>query len=180
MDRARLRGAGDRPHEPRVRRDALGRGRLLDRALERLGEAQADPRRELLADGARGLAGRVDEDELRLLPREADLDVAERELRVQLDRGLGEKLQELQPEVRAEGVAQAAGDLRRPLVAELGEPLEVFLQSFEDDCQIHRDITMTSSLASVKRQTDARSAPGCRRSRIWLNTINTTAAGCAD
>ena len=66
------------------------------------------------------------------------------QLRVELDGRLREQIEQLQPEVRAERLADPAGDLRGALVAELGEPAEVFLQPFEDDGQIHRDITMTS------------------------------------
>jgi hypothetical protein len=100
------------------------------------------------------LARRVDEDELGLLTRQANLDVAGRKLRVQLQRGLGEEVEELQPEVRAERVPEPPGDLGGPLVAELGQPLEILLQPFEYDRQIHDDVTMTSSLASVKHQRD--------------------------
>src|SRR6478736_9248525 len=118
MDGARLGRAGDRADEPRVRRDPLGVRCLLDRRLQGLGQAQADPRRQLLADRAGALARRVDEDELGLLAREANLDVAGRELRVQLERGLGEQVEELQPQVRAEGVAEPPCDLCGALVPE--------------------------------------------------------------
>src|SRR5665213_249794 len=46
---ARFGGPRDCPHEPRIGRDALAICGLLDRDLERLREAQADPRRELFA-----------------------------------------------------------------------------------------------------------------------------------
>src|SRR5438552_9091565 len=76
VDGAGLGGPCDRAHEPGIRGDPLALGRLLDGRLQRFGEAQADPRRELLAGDAGGLAGGVDEDELGLLAGEADLDVA--------------------------------------------------------------------------------------------------------
>ena len=132
----------------------LGVGCLLDRRLQGLGQAQADPRRQLLADRAGALARRVDEDELGLLAREANLDVAGRELRVQLERGLGEEVEELQPQVRAERVAEPPCDLGGALVPELCEPLEILLQPFQYDRQIHDDVTMTSPAASVKHQGD--------------------------
>ena len=43
-----------------------------------------------------------------------------------------------------------------------GEPLQVFLDSLEHDCQIHDDSTMTSQMASVKCQSDIPVLrPGC-------------------
>jgi len=96
---ARLRRARDRTHEPRIGRDSLARGGLLDRRLQGLGQAQADPRRELLA-GAGGLApGRVDEHELGLLAGEAHLDVAGGQLRRKLQCGLRKEVEQLQPQV---------------------------------------------------------------------------------
>src|SRR3954470_6794395 len=59
VDGSRLGGPRDRAHEPGVDGHSLALSRLLDRALERLGEAQADPRRKLLAGDAGGLAGGV-------------------------------------------------------------------------------------------------------------------------
>ena len=67
-------------------------------------------------------------------------------------RGLGEEVEQLQPQVRAERVAEPPGDLGGALVAELCEALQVFLEPFEHDRQIHDDITMTSPMASVKCQ----------------------------
>src|SRR3569623_495005 len=52
VDGTGLRGPRDRAHAPRVHGDSLALGRLLDGALARLGKAQADPRRELLAGAA--------------------------------------------------------------------------------------------------------------------------------
>ena len=40
----------------------------------------------------------------------------------------------------------------RALVPQLREPLEILLEPLEDDRQVHRDITMTSQLVSVKHQ----------------------------
>ena len=115
--------------------EAFSTAALSDSGRRRLIRAESSS-----PTGAGGLAGGVDEDELRLLPGEADLDVAGRELRVELDGRLGEEVEELQPKVRSEGLAEAPGDLRGALVAELGEPLEVFLEAFEDD----RRFMMTS------------------------------------
>src|SRR5215203_4212748 len=148
---ARLGGARDRADEPRVRRDGLAGGGLLDRGLQRLREAQADPGGELLARHPGLAAGGVDVDELRLLAREANLDVARRELRRHLDGSQRKDVEQLQPEVRAEDVGEAAGDRCGALVAELRGRLQVFLERFEDQRQIHRDITMTSVLALVKQ-----------------------------
>src|SRR6476660_839624 len=55
------------------------------------------------------------------------------------------------PEGSLEGSSTAACDLGRLLVAELGQPLQVFLDPLEHDRQVHGDITMTSLLVSVKR-----------------------------
>ena len=119
--------------------------------LEGLGEAQADPRRELFAGHARGLAGDVDEHELGLLAGEANLDVAGGQLRGQLHRRLREQVEQLQPQAGAECLGQPLRDLRRPLVAELSEVLEILLEALEHDGQIHDDVTMTSTTTSVKR-----------------------------
>src|SRR5215208_3180898 len=148
---ARLRGARDRSDEPRVRGDALAGCGLLDRGLEGLRQAQADAGRQLLARHSGLSAGRVDVHEFRLLACQADLHVARRELRGHLHGGLRENVEELQPEVGAEDVGEAAGDCCGALVAKVGRGLQVFLERFEDQGQIHRDITMTSSLALVKQ-----------------------------
>ena len=71
---------------------------------------------------------------------------------------LREEVEQLQPQVRAERLAEAPRDLRRALVAELGEPLQVFLEPLEHDGQIHDDITMTSLTTSVKCQPRHQSA----------------------
>src|SRR5581483_10256513 len=126
LDGARLGRAGDRADEPRVDGNAFTLGGTLDGGLERLGEAQADSRRKLFAArGTRALGSRVDVDEPRLLPRQPNLDVARRELGRHLDRRLPEQVEELQAQVRGERLAQALGDLDRPLVAEPGDALQV-------------------------------------------------------
>ena len=51
---------------------------------------------------------------------------------------LREQVEQLQPQVRAERLAEPPRDLRRPLVAEVGESLQVFLQPFQHNGQIHR------------------------------------------
>src|ERR687888_1097577 len=91
----RLGRACDRADEPRVGGDALAGSGPLDRVLQRVGKAQRDARRQLLAGHAR-LAGGLDVDELRLLPGEPDLDVPVRQLRGELDRGLREDVEELE------------------------------------------------------------------------------------
>src|SRR5205823_8632397 len=133
-------------------------GSPLDRRLERLGKAKADPRRELLGRHPTGVTGGVDEDELGLLAREAHLDVAGGQLRRELDRRLRQHVEQLQPQVRRKRVAEALGDLRRALVSQFGETLQILLQPLEDDRQVHCDITMTSQMGSVKCQSDDRSA----------------------
>src|SRR5581483_10014949 len=102
------------------------------------------------------------EDELGLLPCEADLDVAGRELRGELDGSLRKQVEELEAQVRGERVAQPLRDLGRPLVTELREPLQVLLESFQDDRQVHCDITMTSLVQSVKCHQDAGMIPSPR------------------
>src|SRR4029077_19546548 len=115
----------------------------LDRELERLREAQADPRRELLAGCRAGrVARRVDEHELGLLAGEANLDVAGGQLGGELHGGLREQIEQLQPQIRRQSLAEAARDLGGALVAEVGEALQVFLDPLEYDRQIHDDITM--------------------------------------
>ena len=109
--------------------------------------------------GAGALAGGVDEDELGLLPGEPHLDVAGGQLRVELERGLREQVEQLQPQIRAERLAEAPGDLRRPLVAELGEAVQVFLEPFEDDGQIHDDITMTSLIGVCQASSGSQTHP---------------------
>src|SRR5215210_995263 len=149
---AGLARAGDRPDEPRVRRDALAGGGVLDRGLQRLRQAEADARRKLLAGHARVPAGGVDVDELGLLAREPHLDVTRGKLRRQLDGGLREDVEELQAQVRAQELGEPARDGARALVAQLGGGLQIVLERLEDERQIHRDITMTSHVALVKQQ----------------------------
>ena len=157
MDGPGFGGPRDRAHEPGVRGDPLALGGLLDGGLERLGQAQADPRRVLLTGDAGSFAGGVDEDELGLLAGEAHLDVAGGQFRGELHRDLREQVEQLQPQVRGERVAEPLGDLHRALVPQLREPLEILLEPLEDDRQVHRDITMTSHMVSVKQQ----AAVGC-------------------
>src|SRR5205823_14036813 len=125
-------------------------GSTHDSPLHMYHDAQAEARRLHHADSAGSLAGRLDEDELGPLSGEADLDVAGGQLRVELDGRLREQVEQLQPQVRAERLTEPPGHLCRPLVPELGEALQVFLEPFQHDRQIHRDITMTSVSASVK------------------------------
>src|SRR5436309_97368 len=80
MDGPRLGRACDCANEPRVGGDAFAVGGLLDGRLEGFRKAQADTRRELLADVAGALGGRVDEHELGLLAGEPHLDVPEGQL----------------------------------------------------------------------------------------------------
>src|SRR6185437_5393339 len=62
----------------------------------------------------------------------------------------------LQAQVRAEHVAEAAGHLGHPLVAELGRRLQVVLEPVEHDRQIHDDIIMTSHGCRVKHEVMSR------------------------
>src|SRR5581483_11720454 len=93
---------------------------------------------------------------LGLLAGEAHLDVAGGQLGRELHGRLREEVEQLEPEARADRLGEAPRDLRRALVAELRQPLQVVLESLEHDRQIHRDITLTSSMLLVKRY---RSAP---------------------
>jgi len=62
------------------------------------------------------------------------------------------------------------------------DPLEILLEPLEDDRQVHRDITMTSDVVSVKRQSAGESdiAPGSaiKKNRVGLapNPVVTTFA----
>jgi len=87
--------------------------------------------------------------------------VAGRQLRGQLDGRLREDVEQLEAQVGRERVTEPLGDLRRALVSQLGESLQVLLEPFEDDRQIYCDITMTSLLTLVKCHDDERSASQC-------------------
>ena len=76
-------------------------------------------------------------------------------LRGELHRDLREQVEQLQPEVRRERLAEAVRDLRGTFVAQLGEPAQVLLEPFENDRQVHDDITLTSQTLSVKCYRDA-------------------------
>src|SRR5918995_3082006 len=88
--RRRRGAAGQRPHEPGVQRDALAGGGGLELALEAVGQAQGDARGQpVLGRDGRGLGllpAHVDE--LGIRARQPHLDVALRELRADLKRGL--------------------------------------------------------------------------------------------
>src|SRR5262245_25687930 len=117
---AALDRPSDRPDEPRVHGDALACGSLLHRALQALGDAQRDARGELLAGAAVVSPLLLDVHELGVLAREANLDVAGRELGRDLERGLREHVEHPEAERRAEHLAEAPGDAGGPLVTQLG------------------------------------------------------------
>jgi hypothetical protein len=55
--------------------------------------------------------------------------VAGGQFRVELEGGLREEVEQLQPQIRAERFAEAPRDLGRPLVAEVGESLQIMMMS---------------------------------------------------
>ena len=73
----------------------------------------------------------------------------------ELDGDLREEVEQLQPQIRGERLAEAARDLGGALIAEVGEPCRSSWIPFEHDGQIHDDSTMTSQVASVNCQNDA-------------------------
>src|SRR3954454_13587325 len=128
-DRAR-----ERADDPRVHRNALTRRCPLDLVLERVGETQADAcGRAILGRNRLGGLGRVlDEKELGVPPGEANLDVAVRQLGVELHGDCGERVDEPKGERPLEGDADPLGRLGRLLVADRGDGVQVAPGRFDD------------------------------------------------
>ena len=118
---SRLEGAEERPHDPRVGRNAPAARNELDLRLQGFGQTEGDPGAEIVTGRRRRLGLTrtiVDEDELRIAPREAHLDVPGGELRVECQRRLGEHVEEPQLERRRDGSGQALACRSRGVVAE--------------------------------------------------------------
>src|SRR5262249_42771824 len=92
-----------------------------------------------------------DDDELGLPTREPDFHATRVELRADLRRGLPDEVEEPDVERRRERFAQAAGGLGRRLVAEPCGGGEVGLDRLDGGVALHREITMTSPMTSVKQ-----------------------------
>ena len=105
-------------------------------------------------DGERRRVGALvrDDDELGIAAGEPDLDARGSQLARELEGRLAEQVEEAQVERRAERLAQAAGRLGRGLVTEARGREEVLLDRVDVAVELHRDITMTSLLLSVKGQ----------------------------
>ncbi len=96
------------------------------------------------AGGRRGCLLVLDVDERGLLAGEADLDVARGELRADLERRLGQELEQAEPERRGERLAQPLRGGRDLLVADARQGGELGLQCLDVRIELHRDIIMTS------------------------------------
>src|SRR5262249_60526719 len=90
------------------------------RGLKRLGQAQRDAPRQLLAAAELAGIGRlvVDDDELRVTPGEPNLDPRGLELAPDLEGDLAEKVEKVQMERRSDGIAHPACRIRGRLVTE--------------------------------------------------------------
>ncbi len=86
----------------------------------------------------------LDVDERGLLAGEADLDVARAELRADLERGLGQELEQAQPQRGGERLAQPIRCDRNLLVADARQRGELGLQCLNVRIELHRDVIMTS------------------------------------
>src|SRR6185503_11611116 len=152
---ALLERSRDRPHEPGIRRDALAVRGGLDPGLQRLRQAKRDPPGRLLAEAHRLRALRLfgDDHELGIAAREANLDATGLDLAADLERRLAEEVEQVEVECRRQRLSHAASRLRRRVVTERGGRSEVLLDRMDVAVELHCDISMTSLLQSVKRQT---------------------------
>src|SRR3954467_8428095 len=99
--------------------DAFSTAVLRDSGRRRLIRADSSsPTEPALSPGAstKTSSGSCPPRRTSMWPDGANLEVAGRELGVQLERRLGEEVEELQPQVRAEGLAEPPRDQRRALV----------------------------------------------------------------
>lgn len=127
------RGALESPHEPRVEGDAFRLRRGLERRLQRLGQAERDAGREpVLSRGRRLGLLFLDVDELRVLPREPDVDVAVRKLRGKVERDLCERVDQPQRGGLLDGALEAVGRLDELLAADLRQLAQVGLEGFDE------------------------------------------------
>ena len=69
----------------------------------------------------------------------------------------------MEMERRRERVAHAASGLRGRFVAECGRGGELLLDCVDVTVELHDDITMTSSMKSVKVTFDIAAPPRCKR-----------------
>src|SRR5581483_5593952 len=168
------RRAAERPDDPRVDGNALAGGGKLDVELERLAQAQRDACARCVVAGRRrcsGLGLVLDVDERGLLTCQPDLDMAGRELRRDLERGLAEQVEEPKAGGSPEGLAQPLGCVRDGLVAERGHRFQVGEQRIDVRCRLHDDIIVTSFVLPVKCQLAGKSAPyACRYTFFVLST----------
>ena len=86
----------------------------------------------------------LDVDERGLLAGEADLDVTRTELRADLERSLGQELEQPQPQRGRERLAQPVRCDRDLLVADARQRGELGLQCLNVRIELHRDVIMTS------------------------------------
>src|SRR5262249_26124928 len=113
----------ERLHEPGVERDSVRGGRRLEPGLQGLRQPERDARAENLVGCLGRLPlGLVDVDELRIAARDPPLDPAALELRVELERRLGERLLEAPAERGLERDRQQVGRARGRVVTDRGHP----------------------------------------------------------
>src|SRR4051794_34541874 len=146
-------GTLQRPHEPGVDRDVLGLRGRLDGRLQRLRQAQRDPRREGVVAGNRLRRLLLDVDELRILTGQPDLDVAVRQLAGNIERDLCERVDQPQRGGLLDGAGEALRRLDELLASDLGQLAKIGLERLDELWHLHGG-TMTSLLMSVKRQLD--------------------------
>ena len=139
---ARLEAAHEGVDDPGVDGDALACGNGLDVRLEALGKPERDARAGGLVGGARG--GLVlDDHELRLAAGQPHFDPDVAQLLAELERRLGQRLEQAPSKGGLERDAEQLCCPRRVLVAEGGDGREVFLERLNIAFDLHGS-SMTS------------------------------------
>src|SRR4029078_10120204 len=112
----------------------------------------------LVGGGGRSLGLFADEHELGILAGQPHFDVTARKLVVQLERRFRERVEQAQADRGLKREHQPPGRFGRRLVPQLRDRGEVGLERVYKSLYLHRDVTMTSLVVSVKRQPDK---PSC-------------------
>src|SRR5262249_9774831 len=142
--------------------EALATRSVLDRRLQRVGEAKRDARCQALFAGRRAACAFLrDVDEGGLLAGQANVDVSVGELCGNLQRRLGQQLEQTYLKRGRQSLAEPLGRQRDLLVADAGQGGQLRLQRLGVGLEMHLDAIMTS------RRRLRKSCSGNPRLRRW-------------